>query len=71
MVEYSELEPSAAKETDPNTGELRLNAGNICNHFYTVDFLQKAAALPTPFHVAKKKVSLAIKFKVAGWRLDR
>ena len=71
VVEYSELEPSAAKETDPNTGELRLNAGNICNHFYTVDFLQKAAALPTPFHVAKKKVSLAIKFKVAGWRLDR
>lgn len=56
VVEYSELDPEAAKETDPATGELRLNAGNICNHFYTVDFLQKAASLPTPFHVAKKKI---------------
>jgi UDP-N-acetylglucosamine/UDP-N-acetylgalactosamine diphosphorylase len=56
VVEYSELDPAAAKETDPETGELRLNAGNICNHFYTLDFLQKAATLPTPFHVAKKKI---------------
>ena len=56
VVEYSELDPEAAKEVDAATGELRLNAGNICNHFYTVDFLHKAAALPTPFHIAKKKI---------------
>lgn len=56
VVEYSELEASAAKEIDAATGELRLNAGNICNHFYTVDFLQAAATVPTPFHVAKKKI---------------
>jgi UDP-N-acetylglucosamine/UDP-N-acetylgalactosamine diphosphorylase len=56
VVEYSELEASAAKEIDAATGELRLNAGNICNHFYTVDFLQAAATMPTPFHVAKKKI---------------
>jgi len=56
VVEYSELDPAAANETDTVTGELRLNAGNICNHFYKVDFLQMAAQLPTPFHVAKKKI---------------
>lgn len=31
VVEYSEIDAEAARETDPATGELRLNAGNICD----------------------------------------
>mmetsp|Transcript_64344 Transcript_64344/g.147416 ORF Transcript_64344/g.147416 Transcript_64344/m.147416 type:complete len:469 (-) Transcript_64344:130-1536(-) len=56
VVEYSEIDPAASREIDATTGALRLNAGNICNHFYTTAFLEMAAALPTPFHIAKKKI---------------
>ena len=44
---------STSKTLSP---KLRLNAGNICNHIYTTRFLAKAAKLPTPYHIAKKKI---------------
>ncbi|KAB5522450.1 hypothetical protein PHYPO_G00159660 [Pangasianodon hypophthalmus] len=42
VVEYSELEPEIAEQRLPG-GELMYNAGNICNHFFTRDFLWKVA----------------------------
>ncbi|KAI8866045.1 UDP-N-acetylglucosamine diphosphorylase [Ramicandelaber brevisporus] len=59
VVEYSEISTEMAQLTDSDTGALVYGAGNICNHFYTMDFL---ARVPTfedrlEHHVAKKKIS--------------
>ncbi len=41
VVEYSEIsEQTAHRKKADNTDELVFNAGNICNHFFTLDFLQ-------------------------------
>lgn len=47
----------------PETGEqpwrrLAVTActGAAGNHYYTLDFLNMAATLPTPYHIAKKKI---------------
>jgi len=37
-------------------GKLVFGAGNICNHFYTVDFLEKVTDDDLIFHVARKKI---------------
>ncbi|MCI4394383.1 hypothetical protein PGIGA_G00168030 [Pangasianodon gigas] len=58
VVEYSELEPEIAEQRLP-AGELVYNAGNICNHFFTRDFLWKVALNfqeQLKQHVAIKKV---------------
>ncbi|XP_060768452.1 UDP-N-acetylhexosamine pyrophosphorylase-like protein 1 [Neoarius graeffei] len=58
VVEYSELEPEIAEQRDPG-GELVYNAGNICNHFFTRDFLWEVALNfqeQLKQHVAIKKV---------------
>lgn len=62
VIEYSEIE----KEVDEygeklmdqvdDDGKLVFGAGNICNHFYTVDFLKKVTDKDLIFHVARKKI---------------
>jgi len=58
VVEYSEIDEKTATATDA-TGHLIFNAGNIANHFYTLDFLKNVADIyepNLPYHVAKKKI---------------
>ncbi|KAJ2683945.1 UDP-N-acetylglucosamine pyrophosphorylase, partial [Coemansia spiralis] len=59
VVEYSEIDAATAQTTRPGTAELAFNAGNICNHYYTLDFLQNrvpAIEAQLEHHVAKKKI---------------
>jgi len=57
VVEYSEISEQTRNMRDTN-GELTYNAGNICNHFMTVEFLsgifQREKQMP--YHVAEKKI---------------
>jgi UDP-N-acetylglucosamine/UDP-N-acetylgalactosamine diphosphorylase len=58
IVEYSEITAEMAELTDAN-GRLVFGAGNICNHFYTLDFLREKVIpnLGNLYHVARKKIS--------------
>ncbi|CAH1104155.1 unnamed protein product [Psylliodes chrysocephalus] len=58
VVEYSEITDKTASLRDED-GNLVFRAGSICNHFFTTDFLEKAANLyekELKPHVAKKKI---------------
>jgi UDP-N-acetylglucosamine/UDP-N-acetylgalactosamine diphosphorylase len=58
IVEYSEITKEMAEQTNPLTGQLMYGAGNICNHFYTLDFIQNSI-LPNMgnlYHIANKKI---------------
>lgn len=58
VVEYSEIGPDTAERRNPDGG-LTYNAGNICNHFFTLDFLKDVAGGQEQrlgYHVAIKKV---------------
>lgn len=58
VVEYSEITDKTANLKDAS-GNLVFRAGNICNHFFTVDFLQRVAKQhesELKLHVAKKKI---------------
>ncbi|NXX49780.1 UAP1L protein, partial [Tricholaema leucomelas] len=58
VVEYSEISLETAQQQGPD-GTLVYSSGNICNHFFTVDFLEMVARKYEPqlrHHVAIKKV---------------
>jgi len=57
VVEYSDITKEMAERTD-ESGRLVFGAGNICNHYYTMDFL-KDVVLPklgNMYHIARKKI---------------
>jgi UDP-N-acetylglucosamine/UDP-N-acetylgalactosamine diphosphorylase len=61
VVEYSELDKASAEAVDA-AGELLYNAGNICIHYYSTDFLAhkcSPASLPKVYHVARKAIPFA------------
>ncbi|XP_046984864.1 UDP-N-acetylhexosamine pyrophosphorylase [Schistocerca americana] len=58
VVEYSEITLKTAEQSDID-GRLTFRAGNICNHFFTTEFLQKIANKHEnnlKLHVARKKI---------------
>ena len=57
IVEYSDITTEMAERTDEN-GRLAFGAGNICNHFYTLDFVNNVIVpnLGNMYHVARKKI---------------
>lgn len=59
VVEYSEITQQTANLRD-SAGNLVFRAGNICNHFFTTNFLQRIAKQyesELKLHVAKKKIN--------------
>ena len=57
VIEYSDMD-ATMKELKDEKGRLVYGAGNICNHFLTVEFLDTVIRknLKQIFHVAKKKI---------------
>ena len=58
VVEYSEITSKTAELRNEN-GELVFNAGNICNHYFTLEFLYAVGNEyegDLELHVAKKKI---------------
>ncbi|KAM4663154.1 UDP-N-acetylhexosamine pyrophosphorylase-like protein 1 [Discoglossus pictus] len=58
VVEYSEISPETTEKRDPD-GSLTYNAGNICNHFFTLKFLKSVTGTLEQklcYHIAIKKV---------------
>lgn len=60
VVEYSDISTEMAERTEDgtSTGRLVFGAGNICNHYYTMDFLKNEVLpnLGNMYHIARKKI---------------
>eukprot|EP01023_Acetabularia_acetabulum_P030399 TRINITY_DN2861_c1_g2_i1.p1 TRINITY_DN2861_c1_g2~~TRINITY_DN2861_c1_g2_i1.p1 ORF type:complete len:508 (-),score=87.02 TRINITY_DN2861_c1_g2_i1:310-1704(-) len=60
VVEYSELDPQEAVAVDSSSGQLKFNWGNICMHYFSVQWLQEVLQSLEEmgqYHVANKKIS--------------
>eukprot|EP00457_Paulinella_chromatophora_P002961 gb/GEZN01002966.1/.p1 GENE.gb/GEZN01002966.1/~~gb/GEZN01002966.1/.p1 ORF type:complete len:728 (+),score=102.46 gb/GEZN01002966.1/:279-2186(+) len=55
VVEYSDISIAQAESRDED-GKLLFSAGNIAQHFFTLDFLKRAAMAKLPFHLAHKQI---------------
>lgn len=57
IVEYSDMDPELMQQVDDN-GKLLFGAANICNHFYTREFLEHTVLpnLTNLYHIADKKI---------------
>ena len=57
IIEYSDMTESMCKEVGDD-GKLAFGAGNICNHFFTVNFILESIipTLDDIYHVARKKI---------------
>ncbi|KAL3800446.1 hypothetical protein HJC23_011683 [Cyclotella cryptica] len=57
IVEYSDISKEMSERRGED-GRLIFGAGNICNHFYTLDFLTNVVVpnLGNMYHVARKKI---------------
>eukprot|EP00127_Corallochytrium_limacisporum_P002980 Clim_evm27s144 gene=Clim_evmTU27s144 len=61
VIEYSEITETTANRTNED-GSLTFNAGNIANHYYSMDYLKKTCEEDVEklvHHVAKKKIPYA------------
>jgi UDP-N-acetylglucosamine/UDP-N-acetylgalactosamine diphosphorylase len=59
VVEYSEISEEDRNQRDEKK-DLVYNAGNICNHFFTLNFLTEACNIHEPkleYHIAEKKIN--------------
>ncbi|KAG0325997.1 UDP-N-acetylglucosamine pyrophosphorylase [Dissophora globulifera] len=58
VVEYSEIDEEVAHRINPKNGQLSFGAGNIVNHFYTLDFLNRVESFEgeLEYHIARKKI---------------
>jgi len=57
VAEYTELDKSRREQRDEK-GNLVFGAGNICNHYFTIDFLENTV-LPNwtnKYHIARKEI---------------
>ncbi|OMH78898.1 UDP-N-acetylhexosamine pyrophosphorylase [Zancudomyces culisetae] len=57
VLEYSEIPEELSREKRPD-GTLLYNAGNICNHVFSLDFLYQTENIQhkLEYHIAKKKI---------------
>lgn len=58
VVEYSEITQEMAERRENGNGKLAFRAGNIVNHLYTRDFLERTEEMESALahHVARKKI---------------
>lgn len=56
VIEYTEIPTHLAQLREPQTGRLVYNAGNICDQYFKVQFLDSIKDQPLEYHLAIKKI---------------